>query len=111
VIALKPHLDLPSGSTIEDSLELLKRKTREKNYASSAISVVLIFLILRDMSMGFKHNIDSILANLPNKPINPLEIRGHTNLLIGVVCSIEERWFAETTLHVAFVNHRPIKVE
>jgi hypothetical protein len=111
VIALKPHPDLPSGSIIGDSLELLKRKTREKNCASSAISVVLIFLILRDTSTGFKHNVSSILTNLPNKPINPLEMRGHANLPIGIICSIEERWFAGTTLHVAFVDHRPIKVE
>jgi hypothetical protein len=109
VIALKPHLDLPSGSTIGDSLELLKRKTREKNCASSAISVVPIFLILRDTSMGFKHNIGSILVNLPDKPINPLKIREHADLPIGVVCSIEEWWFAGTTLHVAFMDHDRLK--
>jgi hypothetical protein len=90
VIALKPHLDLPSSSTIEDSLELLKRKTREKNYTSSAISVVPIFFILCDTSTGFKHNVSSILVNLPNKPINPLEMRGHADLLIEIICSIEE---------------------
>jgi hypothetical protein len=61
--------------------------------------------------MGFKHNVSSILANLPNKPINPLEMRGHADLPIGIICSIEERWFAGTTLHVAFVDHEPIKVE
>jgi hypothetical protein len=111
VIALKPHLDLPSSSTIGDSLELLKRTTQKKNYASSAISVVLIFLILRDTSTGFKHNISSILPNLPNKPINPLEMRGHADLPIGIICSIEKWWFARTTLHVAFVDHELIKVE
>jgi hypothetical protein len=78
---------------------------------SSAISVVPIFLILRDTSTGFKHNVGSILVNLPDKPINPLKIRGHVDLSIGIVCSIEERWFAGTTLHVAFMDHRPIKVE
>jgi hypothetical protein len=111
VIALKPHPDLLSSSTIGDSLELLKRKTREKNCASSAISVVPIFLILHDTSTGFKHNVGSILANLPNKAINPLKMRGHADLPIGVVCSIEEWWFAGTTFHIAFVDHRPIKVE
>jgi hypothetical protein len=60
--------------------------------------------------MGFKYNISSILANLPNKPINPLEMRGHANLPIGIIYSIE-RWLAGTTLHVTFVDHRPIKVE
>jgi hypothetical protein len=38
-------------------------------------------------------------------------MRRHTNLLIGVVCSIEEQQFAETALHVAFVDHGLIKVE
>jgi hypothetical protein len=63
------------------------------------------------MSMGFKHNVSSILANLPDKPINPLEMSGHADLPIGTIYSIEERWFAETTLHVTFVDHGPIKVE
>jgi hypothetical protein len=111
MIALKPHPDLPSSNTIKDSFKLLKRKTREKNCMSSAICVVPIFLILRDTSMGFKHNISSILANLPNKPINPLEMCGHADLPIGVVFfSIEGRWFTRTTLHVASVDHRPIKI-
>jgi hypothetical protein len=72
---------------------------------------MLIFLILRDTSTGFKHNVTSILVNLPNKTINPLEMCGHADLSIGIICAIEERWFAETTLHVAFVDHGPIKVE
>jgi hypothetical protein len=66
---------------------------------------------LRDTSTGFKHNIDSILANLPNKPINPLEMCGHADLPIEVVCSIEEQWFVGTTLHVAFMDHGLIKME
>jgi hypothetical protein len=85
MIALKPHPDLPSSSTIRDSLELLKRKTQDKNCASSTISVVSIFFILRDTSTGFKHNVGSILANLPNKPINPMEMLRHADLPIGVV--------------------------
>jgi hypothetical protein len=72
---------------------------------------VPILLFLSGTGTRFKHNISSILANLPDKPINPLKIRGHADLPIGIVCSIEERWFAETTLHVAFVDHKPIKVE
>jgi hypothetical protein len=63
------------------------------------------------MSMRLKHNVSSILANLPNKPINPLEMRRHADLPIGVVYSIKERWFAKTTLHVAFMDHGPIKME
>jgi hypothetical protein len=61
--------------------------------------------------MRFKHNISSILANLPDKPIDPMKIHGHVDLLIGIVCSIEERWFAGTMLYVTFVDHGPIKVE
>jgi hypothetical protein len=85
VIALKPHPNLPSDSTIGGSLKLLMQKTREKNYASSAISVVPIFLILRDTSTGFKHNVGSILANLLDKPIYHLKMYGHADLPIGVV--------------------------
>jgi hypothetical protein len=66
---------------------------------------------LCNTSTGFKHNVCSIFANLPNKAINPLEVRGHADLPIGVVYSIEERWFAETTLYVAFVDYGPINVE
>jgi hypothetical protein len=63
------------------------------------------------MSTGFKHNVSSIFANLPNKPINILEMRGHADLPIEIIYSIEERWFARTTLYVAFVDHGSIKVE
>ena len=109
MIALKPHLDLSSSCTIGDSLKLRKQNTRKENTASLAICVVLINSILSVASI--KHNVISILTNLPNFPINPLKIRQHANLLIGVVCSIEERRFARTVLHVAFVDHGLIKVE
>ena len=89
VIALKPHLDLSSSSTIKDSLKLRKRKTRKENTTSLAICVVLVNLLLSDMSS--KHLIVRILANLPNSPINALKMRRHADLLVGVICSIEER--------------------
>ena len=73
VIALKPHPDLSSSRTIGDSLKLRKRKTRKENIASLAICVVLINLILSVASI--KHNVISILTNLPNFPINPLKMR------------------------------------
>ena len=76
---------------------------------SLAICVVLINLILSVASI--KHNVISILPNLPNFLINSLKMRRHVNLPIGEVCSIEERSFAGTKLYVAFVDHRPIKVE
>jgi hypothetical protein len=109
MMALKAHPDLSSSRTNGDSLKLRKRNIREKNTATPAIYVVLIDLILSNVS--FKHNIISILTNHLNFPINLLKMCGHVNLPIGVVCSIEERWFARTTLHVAFVDHGPIKVK
>ena len=111
VIALKPHPDLPNSRTIGDSLELQKRKTREKNTTSSTICVVQIPLFLSGTGMRFKHNVSSILASLLDKPIDPLKMHGHADLPIGVVCSIEEWWFVGTTLHVVFVDYGPIKVE
>ena len=76
---------------------------------SLVVYVVLINLILSVASI--KHNVISILIYLQNFSINSLKMRRHANLPIGVICSIEERWFAGTTLHVAFVDHGPIKVE
>ena len=111
VIALKPHPDLPTSRTIRDSLELRKRKTREKNTASSTICVVPFLLFLTGTGMRFKHNVCSILANLLDKPIDPLKMHGHADLPIGVVCSIEEWWFAGTALHVAFADQELAKVD
>jgi hypothetical protein len=87
MIALKPHPDLPSGSTIGDSLKLRKQKTQKENTTSPVVCVVLINLILINMSS--KHNVISILTNLPNFPINLLKKCGYANLIIGAVCSIE----------------------
>jgi hypothetical protein len=42
------------------------------------------------MGTRLKHNISSIIANLPDKPIDPLKMHGHADLSIGVVCSIKE---------------------
>jgi len=58
-----------------------------------------------------KHLVVRILANLPNSSINALKMRRHADLLVGAICSIEERRFAGTTLHVAFMDHGPIKLE
>ena len=109
MIALKPHLDLSSSRTIGDSCKLRKRKTQKENTTSLAICVVLVDLLLTDTSS--KHLVVRILANLPNSPINALKMRRHADLPVGAICSIKERRFARTTLHVAFVDHRPIKVE
>ena len=76
---------------------------------SLAICIVLFNLLLINTSS--KHLIVRILTNLLNSPINTLKMRRHTDLPVGVVCSIEVRRFAGTALHVAFVDHGPIKVE
>jgi hypothetical protein len=58
-----------------------------------------------------KHLVVGILTNLPNLPINALKIHRYVDLPVGVVCSIEERQFVGTVLHVVSMDHRPIKVE
>jgi hypothetical protein len=58
-------------------------------------------MISHDTSTGFKHNIGSILVSRPNKLINSLEMRRHADLPIGVVCFIEEWWFARTMLYIS----------
>jgi hypothetical protein len=86
VIALKPHPDLSSSSTIRDS-QTQKGKTRNENTTSLAICVVLVNLLLTDTNR--KHLIVSILTNLLNSLINALKMRRHANLPVRVVCSIE----------------------
>jgi hypothetical protein len=71
--------------------------------------VVLVNLLLTDTSS--KHLVVRILINIPNSPINALKMRRHADLPVEVVCSVEVRRFAKTTLHVTFVDHGPIKVE
>ena len=88
VIALKPHPDLSSSSTIRDSLKLKKGKTQKENTTSLAICIVLVNLLLIDTSS--KHLVVSILTNLPNSPINALKMHRYADLTVGIVCSIEE---------------------
>jgi len=57
-----------------------------------------------------KNLVVGILTDLPNTPIQALEIRRHADLPINIVCTIEVRRLAGTVLHVAFVDHGPIKV-
>jgi hypothetical protein len=111
MIDLKPHPDLLSSHTIGDSLKLRKQKTREKNNMSPTICVVPSLLLQSGMSTRFKRNVSSILTNLSDLPINALKMCRHADLRIGVVCSIKERWLAGIVLHVAFVDHGPIKVK
>ena len=109
MIALKPHPDLSSNRTIGEFLKLRKRKTQKENTTSFAICIVLVDPLLTDTSS--KHLVVRILTNLLNSPINALKMCRHVDLSVGVVCSIEVGRLARTTLHVAFVDHGPIKVE
>ena len=78
MIALKPHPNLSSSSTIIDSLKLRKGKTKKENATSLAICIVLVNLLLTDMSI--KHLVVRILTNLPNSPINSLKMRRYADL-------------------------------
>jgi hypothetical protein len=106
VTALKPHPGISSSSTIRDPLKLGKQKTQKENTTSLAICVVLVNLLLTDNSS--KHHVVRILTNLLDPPVYALKMSRHADLPAGVVCSIEEWRLAETTLHVAFVDHRPL---
>ena len=70
---------------------------------------MFVNLLLTDTSS--KHLVVRILANLPNSSINALKMHRHVDLPVGVVSSIEVGWLAGTALHVAFVDHGPIKVQ
>ena len=88
MIALKPHPDLSSSSEIRNPLKLRKRKTKKENTTSLAISIVLVNLLLSDTST--KHNVISFLTNLLDPPVYALKMCRHADLLVGIVCSIEE---------------------
>jgi hypothetical protein len=50
-----------------------------------------------------------IEANLPNLVSDALKIRRHVNLPVRVVGPIEERRFASTSFHVAYVDFELIR--
>jgi hypothetical protein len=54
---------------------------------------------------SIEHNIE---ANLPKFVPYTLKICRHADLPVRVVRPIEERWLANTTYHVAFVDFEPI---
>ena len=109
VVAKKLTPDLSSHRGVRNTIKLSGRKTREKSITSPAICVVLINLLLTNMRN--KNLIVGILTNLLDKPIQTLEICRHADLTISIVCTIEVWQLARTGLHVAFADHRPIKVE
>ena len=109
MIPFKGLPDLSSRSEVINTIELRNEKARNDCITGLAICLMLVNLLLTDMSS--KHHVIWILTNLPNPRVDALEMRRHADLPIRVVCSIEERWLAGTALHVAFVDHGPIKVE
>ena len=70
---------------------------------------MLVNLLLTDTSS--KHLIVRILTNLLDPPVYALKMSRHVDLLVRVVCYIEEWRLTETAFHVTFVDHGPIKVE
>jgi len=108
VVAKKLTPDLSSHRGVRNTIKLSGRKTRQKSITSPAICVVLINLLLTNTRS--KNLVVGILTDLPNTPIQALEIRRHADLPINIVCTIEVRQLAGTVLHVAFVDHGPIKV-
>jgi hypothetical protein len=50
-----------------------------------------------------------IEANFPNPITDALKIHRHVNLPVRVIGPIEERRFANTSFHVAYVDFEPIR--
>ena len=109
MVAKKLTLDLSSHREVRNTIKLSGRETRENSIMSPAIGVVLINLHLTNTRS--KNLVDGILTNLPDMPIQTLEIRRHTDLPIGIVCTIEVQRLAGTTLYVAIADHELIKVD
>ena len=109
MVAKKITPDLSSCREVRNMIKLSGRKTRENSITSPAICVVSINLLLTNTRS--KNLVVGILTNLLDTPIQTLEICRHADLTISIVCTIEVRWLAGTALHVAFVDHGPIKVE
>ena len=109
MVAKKLTPDLSSRREVRNTIKLSGRKTREKSITSPAICVVMMNFLLTNTRS--KNLVVGILTDLPNTPIQALEIRRHADLPISIVCTIEVRRLAGTALHVAFVDHGLIKVE
>jgi hypothetical protein len=107
--SLEGGLDIMSHSQMSNSLKLSQRETREQSVPSFVVRIMELQLNRSDPSTLSIES--SIKANLPNSTPNTLKKHRHANLLVWVVCPIEERWLPNTTFHVAFVDFELIREE
>ena len=105
--SLEGRPDLMSHRQMSNSLKLTKRETREQSVSRFVVRIMELHLNWSDLitcsiEIRFK-------ANLPNSVTDALKICRHANLLVRVVGPIEERRFANTSFHVAYVDFEPIR--
>jgi hypothetical protein len=105
--SLKGGPDLMSRSQMSNSLKLSQREAQEHSILSLVVWIMELQLNRSDLSTLAIES--SIKANLPNSIPNTLKKRGHVNLPIWVVRLVKERWLANTTFHVAFMDFELIR--
>jgi hypothetical protein len=106
---LEGGLDLMSHSQMSNSLKLTQREAREQSIASFVVRIMKLHLNWSDL---FTCSIEcSIEANLPDFVPYALKICVHADLPLRIVCPIKERWLANTTFHIAFIDFDLIREE
>jgi hypothetical protein len=105
--SLKGIPDLMSRSQMPNSLKLTKRETREQIVSSFVVRIMELHLNWSD-SVTCSIEI-RIKANFPNTVTDALKICRHANLPVRVIGPIEERRFANTSFHVAYMDFEPIR--
>jgi hypothetical protein len=94
-----------SRRKVSNSLKLSQGEAREQCVLSFVIRIIelqLSDLSTRDIERGVKTDLPDVVSNTP-------KICRHADLLVQVVCPIEEQWLASTMFHVAFVDFEPIR--
>jgi hypothetical protein len=98
---LEGRPDLVSHSQMSNSLKLSKRETREQSVSSFVVRIMELHLNWSDqITCNIKCSIKlDLLGMVPNT----FKVWRHVDLPVLVVCPIEQRRFANTSFHVAFV--------
>jgi hypothetical protein len=105
--SLKGRPDLMSHSQVSNSPKLTKRETQEQSVLSFVVRIMELHLNWSDpVTCSIKNRIEE---NFPNPITDALKIRRNVNLLVRVIGPIEERRFANTSFHVAYVDFEPIR--